>query len=156
MNFNISQRTTLKIEVTSNEENNINQSTTLRAEISSTDQYFNISQILTTTAFSNEKDFNIQSIIYIVTSVRGIWLTFLIIILMLCLRKRVQDPKNLTDDGQITRTTKHRKDDTTFKGKNELYQSADDVLDLDRKATKGFFCSTIFQRGNQNTSESGS
>lgn len=67
MNFNISQSTTLKIEVTSNEENNINQSTTLRAEISSTDQYFNISQILTTTAFSNEKDFNIQSIKHLIT-----------------------------------------------------------------------------------------
>lgn len=67
MNFNISQRTTLKIEVTSNEENNINQSTTLRAEISSTDQYFNISQILTNTAFSNEKDFNIQSSKHLIT-----------------------------------------------------------------------------------------
>lgn len=67
MNFNISQSTTLKIEVTSNEENNINQSTTLRAEISSTDQYFNISQILTTTAFSNEKDFNIQSSKHLIT-----------------------------------------------------------------------------------------
>lgn len=67
MNFNISQSTTLKIEVTSTEENNINQRTTLRAEISSTDQYFNISQILTTTAFSNEKDFNIQSSKHLIT-----------------------------------------------------------------------------------------
>lgn len=37
----------------------------------------------------------------------------------------------------MTRETKHRKDETTFKGEmieNELYNSADDVLDCDSNA----------------------
>lgn len=50
---------------------------------------------------------------------------------------RVKDPENLTDDMKMTRDTKHRKDETSFKGEmieNELYKSADDVLDWDVNA----------------------
>lgn len=64
---NISQSTTLSNEVTSNEENNINQSKTLRTEVSSIKQNLNISQITKTTAFSSEKDLNIQLSKHLIT-----------------------------------------------------------------------------------------
>lgn len=47
---------------------------------------------------------------------------------------RGKDPENLTDDIKMTRDPTHRKDETSFKGdmiENELYKSADDVLDRD-------------------------
>lgn len=47
---------------------------------------------------------------------------------------RGKDPENLTDDMKMTRDPTHRKDETNFKGdmiENELYKSADDVLDRD-------------------------
>lgn len=48
---------------------------------------------------------------------------------------RVKDPENLADDIKMKRETKHRKDETCFKGEmkeNELYKSSDDVLDWNR------------------------
>lgn len=47
---------------------------------------------------------------------------------------RVKDPENLTDDIKMKREKTHKKDDISFKGdmiENELYRSADDVLDCD-------------------------
>lgn len=47
---------------------------------------------------------------------------------------RGKDPENLTDDMKMTRDPTHRKDETSFKGdmiENELYKSADDLLDRD-------------------------
>lgn len=47
---------------------------------------------------------------------------------------RGKDPENLTDDMKMTHDPTHRKDETSFKGdmiENELYKSADDVLDRD-------------------------
>lgn len=65
---------------------------------------------------------------------------------------RVKDPENLTDDMKMTRDTEHRKDETSFKGEmieNELYNSADDVLDWDSNAdntsaAKGDFSSAPY------------
>lgn len=64
---NISQTTTLNIEVSSNQKNNINQSTTIRTEVSSIDQNSNISQVKVSTTFSSETDLNIQSSKHLIT-----------------------------------------------------------------------------------------
>lgn len=47
----------------------------------------------------------------------------------------------------MTRETKHRKDETSFKGEmieNKLYNSADDVLDWDSKADNTSAARVIF------------
>lgn len=138
-NSNISQSTTLNIEVSSNEKNNINQSTTTTTGVSSTNHNFNISQITVSTTFPSEADLNIQSIIYIVAPTGGVFLISLIIILIVCLRKGVKDPENLTDDMKMTHGTNHRNDETSFQGEmieNDLYKSADDMLDSNGDTTQ--------------------
>lgn len=66
-NSNITQGTTLKIEVSSNNENNISQSTALRTEVSSTDQHSNISQSTTITEFPSKKELNVKSSKHLMT-----------------------------------------------------------------------------------------
>lgn len=136
-NFKISQSTLLEKEVFPTDETvNIINGTTLGTEVSSTNQSSrdNSSQITTITSLSGEKELKVKSIIYIAAPTGGVFLISLIITFIVCSRKRGKDPENLTDDMKMTRDPTHRKDETSFKGdmiENELYKSADDVLDRD-------------------------
>lgn len=136
-NFSTSQRTSLEKEVLlTDETSNINHGTTLGTEVSSTNQSsrVNSSQITTIKSLSGERDLKVKSIIYIAAPTGGVFLISLIITFIVCSRKRGKDPENLTDDMKMTRDPTHRKDETSFKGdmiENELYKSADDVLDRD-------------------------
>lgn len=137
------------------------ESTTSRTDISFTRFDFNISQSTTleNEALLTNGNSNSIQIIYIVAPAGGVFLISLIIISIVCLRKRVKDPEILTDDIKMKRETKQRKDNTSFKGEmieNELYKRADDVLDCDSngdniQAMMGDFSATRSLKENTRT-----
>lgn len=83
-NFSFSQKTSLEKEVS--------QGTTLMTEVSSPDQNsrVNSSQITTITALSGDKDFKLNSTIYILVPITGVFLISGIVTLVVCRRKRTQ------------------------------------------------------------------
>nr|XP_034332903.1 uncharacterized protein LOC105333663 [Crassostrea gigas] len=75
--------------------------------------------------FISKDNLKIESIIYIAATASGVLLISVIIIMVVCVQKRVKSPKNLPAvDTKVY--------DNSFKGElieNELYQSADNAID---------------------------